>query len=64
MDLPNLKATASATVSGSDNQTSVDNHHEVKTTSWWRKIVGLVWDSAEGEPRERKYVQKIDAYML
>ncbi|RDW63694.1 hypothetical protein BP6252_11239 [Coleophoma cylindrospora] len=43
------------------SDTSID--HEVRT-SWWRRIVGLVWDSAEGEPRERKYVQKIDGFMF
>ena len=34
------------------------------TSSWWRRIIGLVWDTAEGDPRNRKYVQKIDMYML
>ncbi|RAL60014.1 hypothetical protein DID88_000640 [Monilinia fructigena] len=43
---------------------SIDHETEVKTTSRWRWIVGLVWDSAEGTPRNRRYVQKIDAYMF
>lgn len=44
---------------------SDDNfEHEAKTTSRWRRIVGVVWDSAEGTPRNRRYVQKLDAYML
>ncbi|CZT09539.1 related to transporter protein [Rhynchosporium graminicola] len=32
--------------------------HEPQTTSRWRRIVGYVWDSAEGTLRNRKYVQK------
>ncbi|KAB8292889.1 hypothetical protein EYC80_007255 [Monilinia laxa] len=43
---------------------SIDHETEVKTTSRWRWIVGLIWDSAEGTPRNRRYVQKIDAYMF
>lgn len=51
------KDVASATV--------VDSHAEQEVkTSWWRRIVGFVWDSVEGEPRDRKYVQKVDAYMF
>ncbi|TVY83996.1 Pantothenate transporter liz1 [Lachnellula suecica] len=56
--MSNVKEVASATVSDG----SLD--HEIKTTSWWRRIVGFVWDSAEGEPRNRRYVQKLDAYMF
>lgn len=52
----------SVTYPSSDDST--DHEAEVKTTSRWRRIVGLVWDSAEGTPRNRRYVQKIDAYML
>ncbi len=44
------------------SEDSID--HEVKTSSRWRRILGYVWDSAEGTPRNRKYVQKLDAYML
>jgi hypothetical protein len=33
-------------------------------SSWWRKIVGLIWDSVEGDPRNRKYVQKLDNFLL
>ncbi len=37
---------------------------EFKTTSRWRRVIGYVWDSAEGTPRNRRYVQRLDAYML
>lgn len=32
--------------------------------SRWRRIVGLFWDSVDGPPRERKYIQKLDTYMF
>lgn len=38
--------------------------HEEKPSSWLRRTIGYVWDSAEGTPRNRRYVQKLDAYML
>lgn len=31
-----------------------------KTTSWWRSIVGYVWDTVEGEPEYRRYVTRLD----
>lgn len=55
--MSNPKEVSTATVSN-------DSINSEVTTSRWRRIVGLVWDSAEGEPRNRKYVQKVDAYML
>lgn len=33
-------------------------------TSVWRKIVGLVWDTVEGDPEYRKYVQRLDTFFL
>ncbi|KAL2875195.1 hypothetical protein SGCOL_009628 [Colletotrichum sp. CLE4] len=32
--------------------------------SRWRKIVGLVWDSVEGDPEYRKYVQRLDTFFF
>lgn len=38
---------------------------EVSTkSSWGRYLVGLVWDSVEGDPRNRRYVQKLDSFLL
>jgi hypothetical protein len=34
------------------------------TTNWWRRIVGLIWDSVEGDARNRRYVQKLDTFLL
>jgi ACS family pantothenate transporter-like MFS transporter len=64
---------ASDTPSESDN--SKTGHHttvaeigsptdEHKTTSWWHRIVGLVWDSLDGEPEYRHYVQRLDRIFL
>lgn len=33
-------------------------------TSVWRKLVGLVWDSVEGDPEYRRYVQRLDTFFL
>lgn len=33
-------------------------------TSVWRRIVGLVWDSVEGDREYRKYVQRLDTFFL
>lgn len=33
-------------------------------TVWWRWLVGLVWDSVEGDARNRRYVQKLDWFLL
>ncbi|KAI1612754.1 major facilitator superfamily domain-containing protein [Exophiala viscosa] len=35
-----------------------------KTTNWWRRVVGLIWDSVEGDARNRKYVQKLDTFLF
>lgn len=37
---------------------------DVKTSSWWRKILGYVWDSVEGDPEYRAYVQRLDLFFL
>lgn len=31
-----------------------------KTTNRWRRIVGYVWDTVEGDPEYRRYVTKLD----
>ncbi|KAK7699769.1 hypothetical protein SLS64_011381 [Diaporthe eres] len=33
-------------------------------TPLWRRIIGLVWDSVEGDPEYRKYVQRLDTFFL
>jgi len=59
-----LATTATGDVSSHSGIENHDHEDEDKTTSPWRKVVGLIWESAEGTPRNRKYVHKIDGYML
>jgi len=33
-------------------------------STWWRRAVGLIWDSVEGDARNRRYVQKLDTFLL
>ena len=35
-----------------------------RKSSWWRSVVGLVWDSVEGDARNRRYVQKLDTFLF
>ncbi|KAJ0354211.1 hypothetical protein COL154_011816 [Colletotrichum chrysophilum] len=37
---------------------------DVKASSWWRKILGYVWDSVEGDPEYRAYVQRLDLFFF
>ncbi|KAL1853197.1 hypothetical protein VTK73DRAFT_9057 [Phialemonium thermophilum] len=34
------------------------------STTLWRRTVGLLWDSVEGDRRNRKYVQKLDNFLF
>ncbi|KAF9876576.1 pantothenate [Colletotrichum karsti] len=56
-DLDNSKEVGSVSV-------AEPTSHEVQTTSWWRKILGLVWDSVEGDPEYRAYVQRLDLFFF
>lgn len=30
----------------------------------WRRLVGFFWDSVDGDPRDRRYIQKLDTFLL
>lgn len=32
--------------------------------SRWRRIIGIVWDTFDGSPQERRYVRKLDTFLL
>ncbi|VUC33067.1 unnamed protein product [Clonostachys rosea] len=32
--------------------------------STWRRLVGYVWDSVDGDPRDRRYIQKLDTFLF
>ena len=40
------------------------NPDEVEKSPLWRRALGMIWDYEEGDKRNRKYVQKLDAYLL
>ncbi|KAK1987053.1 pantothenate transporter liz1 [Colletotrichum cereale] len=44
--------------------TAIETTTEENKSSWWRKAVGLVWDSVEGDPEYRKYVQRLDTFFF
>ncbi|KAI0483391.1 major facilitator superfamily domain-containing protein [Xylariaceae sp. FL0804] len=33
-------------------------------TSRWRRVLGSFWDSVDGDPKQRKFVQKLDSYLF
>lgn len=35
-----------------------------KRVSVWRRLLGLIWDTFEGDPEERKFVRKVDYFLL
>lgn len=60
----------SDTTSDLDKKTDVSpvvtetNPSQEQKSPWWRRILGLVWDSAEGDPEYRAYVQRLDLFFL
>jgi hypothetical protein len=42
----------------------VTNSESLKKQSQWRKVLGVFWDSVDGEQRDRKFVQKLDTFLL
>ncbi|EXJ77142.1 hypothetical protein A1O3_10300 [Capronia epimyces CBS 606.96] len=47
-----------------DSPLELTSAESKKSTSWWRRAVGLVWDSVEGDERNRRYVQKLDTFLF
>lgn len=43
---------------------TADLEHAEHKTSRWRRIVGVLWDSFDGTPQERRYVRKLDTFLL
>ncbi|KAH8651441.1 pantothenate transporter liz1 [Xylariales sp. PMI_506] len=61
--------------SGSDNEpiskeaasvsaTETYSEETKQSTSWWRRIVSFIWDSVEGDPEYRRYVQRLDLFFF
>ena len=60
----NSTTISTAVVSETTQDRQEHDAAEPKKTSWWRRLVGLIWDSVEGDPRDRRYVQKVDTFLL
>jgi ACS family pantothenate transporter-like MFS transporter len=48
-------ATALSITVGSDTETK---------SPLWRRVLSFVWDSADGDPEYRRYVQRLDLFLL
>lgn len=35
-----------------------------KKLSLWRRFLGLIWDTFDGDPEERRFVRKVDYFLL
>ncbi|KAL4945620.1 hypothetical protein BDV06DRAFT_209356 [Aspergillus oleicola] len=44
--------------------TNSSPHGEVKKRSLWRRFLGLIWDTFEGDPEERRLVRKVDYFLF
>ncbi|KAI1484775.1 major facilitator superfamily domain-containing protein [Biscogniauxia mediterranea] len=38
--------------------------HRKSHQARWRRVVGYLWDSVDGDPRQRKYILKLDTYLF
>jgi hypothetical protein len=43
--------------------TPATSNTETKS-SLWRRVLSFVWDSADGDPEYRRYVQRLDLFLL
>ncbi|KAJ4320923.1 hypothetical protein N0V84_005627 [Fusarium piperis] len=43
--------------------TNASEHTTVKRPLW-RRLVGFFWDSVDGDPRDRRYIQKLDTFLF
>jgi len=41
----------------------ISSDAETKSTLW-RRVLSFVWDSADGDPEYRRYVQRLDMFLL
>lgn len=41
-----------------------ESRDEDQQTSRLRRFLGLFWDTLDGDPQERRYVQKLDLFLL
>jgi ACS family pantothenate transporter-like MFS transporter len=46
------------------SQTITSTRNEGTKSSTWRRVLSFVWDSADGDPEYRRYVQRLDLFLL
>jgi ACS family pantothenate transporter-like MFS transporter len=46
------------------SQTITITSKEGTKSSLWRRVLSFVWDSADGDPEYRRYVQRLDLFLL
>jgi hypothetical protein len=57
----------SASIAASEENAEDTIEQQTETpykSSRWRRILGLFWDSVDGHPQERRYIQKLDTFMF
>lgn len=42
----------------------LDSSETEAKSSLWRRVLSFVWDSADGDPEYRRYVQRLDLFLL
>ncbi|KAK4609248.1 MFS transporter PfmaC [Fulvia fulva] len=60
------KVNQQITITGTDSEVTDIEHNDPRSykSSPWRKFVGIFWDSVDGSPKRRRYIQKLDTYLL
>lgn len=63
---PEISTTLSASdgLPVSDDAAISSTLQEPASDSRWRRFLGFFWDSLDGDLRDRKYIQKLDTYLL
>ncbi|KAI1077758.1 major facilitator superfamily domain-containing protein [Whalleya microplaca] len=60
-----LVTTSAADLStGPSLESHVETHRSNTKRPAWRRFVGFFWDSLDGDPRDRRYIQKLDTYLF
>ncbi|KAI0010795.1 major facilitator superfamily domain-containing protein [Xylariaceae sp. FL0662B] len=63
-DLASITASPAEVSAEPSLQNNVEINQPDTTRPAWRRFVGFVWDSVDGDPRDRRYIQKLDTYLF
>lgn len=67
---PDSSAIASAESSlhaksvGKVDVTDADSRDNKPRSTLWRRILSFIWDSIDGDPEYRRYIQRLDLFFL